>query len=101
MEIELSAETAALAAALAEKDPVTALAGAKLALNSRAEADAALQALDAAQLRVFFHCSAAQRGSAGSPCPKLELFELVLHKLWSEIAPVRGLRAVPAGAPAH
>ena len=59
MEIELSAETAALAAALTEKDPVTALAGAKLALNSGAEADAALQALDAAQLRVFFHCSVA------------------------------------------
>ena len=66
MEIELSAETAALAAALTEKDPVTALAGAKLALGSGAEADAALQALDAAQLRVFFHCTVAQRGSARS-----------------------------------
>ena len=79
MDVELSAETAALAAALTEKDPVTALAGAKLALNSGAEADAALQALDAAQLSAFFHYTAAQRGSAGSACPKLELFELVLR----------------------
>ncbi len=70
MEIELSAETAALAAALTGKDPVTALAGAKLALGSGAEADAALQALDAAQLSAFFHCTAAQRGSAGSACPR-------------------------------
>ena len=91
MEIELSAETAALAAALTEKDPVTALAGAKLALGSGAEADAALQALDAAQLAAFFHYTAAQRGSAGSACPKLELFELVLQKLWSEIAAAHGL----------
>ena len=44
MEIELSAETAALATALTEKDPKTALAPAKLALNSGAEADAAQSA---------------------------------------------------------
>ena len=44
MDVELSAETAALATALTEKDPKTALAPAKLALNSGAEADAAQSA---------------------------------------------------------
>ena len=44
MGVEISAETVALATALAEKDPKTALAPAKLALNSGAEADAAQSA---------------------------------------------------------
>ena len=42
MDVETSAETVALATALAEKDPKAALA--KLALNSGAEADAAQSA---------------------------------------------------------
>ena len=44
MDVELSVETAALATALTEKGPKTALAPAKLALNSGAEADAAQSA---------------------------------------------------------
>jgi len=44
MDVELSAETAALATALTEKGPKAALAPAKQALNSGAEADAAQSA---------------------------------------------------------
>ena len=50
MGVEVSAETVALATALAEKDPKTALAPAKLALNSGAEADAALHMFGAESL---------------------------------------------------
>jgi len=46
----VSAEIVALATALAEKDPKTALAPAKLALNSGAEADAALHMFGAESL---------------------------------------------------
>ena len=50
MDVELSVETAALATALTEKGPKAALAPAKQALNSGAEADAALHMFDAESL---------------------------------------------------